>query len=406
MMRNNHFRRAVLSLVGVSIALSASPSFAYSGTVIYSPTSGDMITRARTTPALTPELNQTYQRTMRTAMTRAAAVKAAVGLVRGLQVISTIGVLVTLASDVHGIWTKQTDGSNGFAVPKTTNSCTPDDSACSMPQYPYRTYTLGPYQTTRCAYRSYDDTNPPQPPTFTGYWCLGTPASTTLPSSAVSDAELGDLLKADNPLIPLLKQFDDAGTPVVFDQPEVEDMPQPIRVSPTTTTHTDGSKTVQSTTLEPYRAPDNSIQWRNKTDVTEISKPDANGQTTAATTSTTVEKPGTSTEVKPPEPPPTDTPLPGQPKLYTRKFPNGLTGVWAAQRDLMTGTPLFNLAKGLMPTVAMSGSCPKMPINLTFSSWASFGTKDVAPPCQVWDWGKAIVIVSALLLARSLIFGG
>lgn len=101
-----------------------------------------------------------------------------------------------------------------------------------------------------------------------------------------------------------------------------------------------------------------------------------------------------------------DTALPAAPKLYKQKYPDGLTGVWNTQRALMVGTPLFTLAKNLMPSVAMAGTCPTMPINLTFSSWANFGTKDVAPPCEVWDWGKAITIISALLLARALIFGG
>lgn len=129
-----------------------------------------------------------------------------------------------------------------------------------------------------------------------------------------------------------------------------------------------------------------------------------NNTTGAVTTSnTTVNNPITpppETEVS------SDTPLPGAPKLYKQKYPDGLAGVWRTQRDLMVATPLFTLAKGLMPSVAMSGTCPKMPVNLTFSSWANYGVKDLAPPCQVWDWGRAICIVSALLLARRLIFGG
>lgn len=407
MIRNPIFTKAVLSLVTFSMVLGASPAFALSGSVIYSPTSGDMITRARTTPALTPELNQTYQRTMRTAMTRAAAVKAAVGLIRGLQVISTVAVLVTLASDVKGIWTKNADGSNDFTVPKKVSSCTPNVSDCTMAQYPFRTYKLMPYQGTGCAYGSYDDTNPPNPPTFTGFWCPGVPNTTILPPEKLTDAELGDLIKADSPFIPLLKQLDDLGSPVVFPEPEVEDMPQPIAIQPTTTTHPDGSKTVEKTTLEPYRAPDNSVQWRKKTDVTEISKPDANGQTTSSTTSSSVEKPGSSSDVKPPEAPANDTALPAQPKLYTKKYPDGMTGVWRDQRSAMANSPLFTLPRMLMPSsVGSGGSCPAMNVNLTFSQWANFGTKDIAPPCYVWDWGKAICIVSACLLARRLIFGG
>lgn len=128
-----------------------------------------------------------------------------------------------------------------------------------------------------------------------------------------------------------------------------------------------------------------------------------NNSTGAVTTTnnTTTTKPDT-----PPEPPATDTPLPDQPKLYKQKYPDGMVGVYKTARDAIASSPLFTLAKNLMPSVAGGGNCPSMPVNLTFSSWANFGTKDVAPPCVVWDWGRAIIIVSALLLARSLIFGG
>lgn len=101
-----------------------------------------------------------------------------------------------------------------------------------------------------------------------------------------------------------------------------------------------------------------------------------------------------------------DSALPEQPKLYKKRYPDGIIGVYRDQRDVMAASPLFTLAAKLMPTVGSSGACPRMPINLTFSSWANFGVKDVAPPCEVWDWGKAICIVSACLLARRLIFGG
>lgn len=59
-----------------------------------------------------------------------------------------------------------------------------------------------------------------------------------------------------------------------------------------------------------------------------------------------------------------------------------------------------------MPNVGDGGSCPTWPINLDLAQWASYGTYDVAPPCWIWDVAKAILILSALLLARSLIFGG
>lgn len=102
----------------------------------------------------------------------------------------------------------------------------------------------------------------------------------------------------------------------------------------------------------------------------------------------------------------TDAALPGQPTLYTPKYPRGIVGVWDDQKAQLNNTPLARLAPSLMPSVPGGGACPAMPINLTFTTWASFGVADVAPPCYVWDWAKAIVILGALLLARALIFGG
>ena len=101
-----------------------------------------------------------------------------------------------------------------------------------------------------------------------------------------------------------------------------------------------------------------------------------------------------------------DSPLGAVPKLYTPVYPRGLQGVWDDQKAAMAGTSLARLIPSLMPSVANSGQCPTMPINLNITSWANFGTVDVAPPCFLWDFGKVVIIMSALLLARGLVFGG
>lgn len=156
-----------------------------------------------------------------------------------------------------------------------------------------------------------------------------------------------------------------------------------------------------NTTVQNYTYGPSSVTITNSTSSTTTDRATGavtdNGTRTDTATQPNTDRPDLSSS---------DTALPAAPKLYKQKYPDGLTGVWNTQRALMVGTPLFTLAKNLMPSVAMAGTCPTMPINLTFSSWANFGTKDVAPPCEVWDWGKAITIISALLLARALIFGG
>jgi hypothetical protein len=104
--------------------------------------------------------------------------------------------------------------------------------------------------------------------------------------------------------------------------------------------------------------------------------------------------------------PPTDTPLPPVPDLYTRKYPQGMEGIYDEYKDQLKNTSLVQLAKQLMPNISDGGTCPSWPINLNFATWAPYGVHDVAPPCWIWDVAKAILILSALLLARALIFGG
>lgn len=101
----------------------------------------------------------------------------------------------------------------------------------------------------------------------------------------------------------------------------------------------------------------------------------------------------------------TDKPLPDQPKLYEPKYPDGITGLWNSKIQEIKATPLFNLAPSLLPNVS-TGSCPSWKVDLSIDGWTNAGLQDVSPPCWVWDVAKLVIIASALLLARRLIFGG
>ncbi|MEC5213389.1 hypothetical protein RCH06_001935 [Polaromonas sp. CG_9.5] len=130
-------------------------------------------------------------------------------------------------------------------------------------------------------------------------------------------------------------------------------------------------------------------------------KDNATGETTTT---------GTSTDNNPIEEKPdysfSDSAFPPIPKLYERVYPDGITGVWNEKMASIKSTPLFTLGRDIMPTLAATGSCPVFTIPLDFAGWASYGTADVSPPCWVWDFGKVVIVVSSLLLARRLIFGG
>ncbi len=106
------------------------------------------------------------------------------------------------------------------------------------------------------------------------------------------------------------------------------------------------------------------------------------------------------------EDPPTDTPFKDIPELYKQKYPDGIGGVVNKKMDELKATPLFGLPALLTPSLPSSGSCPSWQLDLSLASWAGYGAHTIQAPCWVWDFGKVVIIISALLLARRLIFGG
>lgn len=170
------------------------------------------------------------------------------------------------------------------------------------------------------------------------------------------------------------------------------------------------SITTTSTTTNNYTYEGNKVSVTNTT-VTNITNNTTGQQQTTKTDKAPEiknadlkpDKPATPDKV---EDPATDTPLGDVPKLYTPVYPRGIEGVWSDAKSAMSGTSLARIIPSLMPSVGSSGQCPTMPINLNLSNWANFGTVDVAPPCFLWDFGKVVIIMSALLLARGLVFGG
>jgi hypothetical protein len=100
-----------------------------------------------------------------------------------------------------------------------------------------------------------------------------------------------------------------------------------------------------------------------------------------------------------------DSPLPEVPKLYTRKYPQGLQGVWNTQKAQLTASGLAGLQSVFVPTIA-GGQCPSWTINANIGPHMNFGSGSVSPPCWIWDAIKVIFVITALFLARRLVFGG
>lgn len=133
-----------------------------------------------------------------------------------------------------------------------------------------------------------------------------------------------------------------------------------------------------------------------------------NTVTTNQTTTTVINNGDTittTTEETEPEAAPSDTPNPDLPKLYTRKYPDGLTGVWTERKAELLATPLPNLIQSFTPTITSGSACPQFSIPLNIGPW-HWGTYSLGPACYVWDFLKVCVILGAIFLARAVVFGG
>jgi len=169
--------------------------------------------------------------------------------------------------------------------------------------------------------------------------------------------------------------------------------------SPGTSSQTqksDGSTETRTTTHN-HTYNGNNVTTTNTTVVNNY-----NPTTNITTTETTTETPPKEDEE--PDYEATDTPLPEQPKLYTPKYPGGLAKVWADRKSDFMSSPLLQLTSALTPNIPAAG-CPQFSVNLDLAV-VNFGSYNVGPPCYVWDFCKVVILVSALFLARALIFGG
>lgn len=215
----------------------------------------------------------------------------------------------------------------------------------------------------------------------------------TMPSSVPAELPTPTPLPIDLPVI----NPSPAGVPEPLLVPTGDPIPNPNYNPQQAPSPTNQPYIQPAVRIKPSPTPDN--PWRVDVEPVQQPVPDPTGLPDPVT-------PETPETPKEPEAPPTDTPLGEVPDLYERKYPDGMEGVWNTYKDQLKNTSLGTLASKLMPNIPDGGTCPQWPINLDMAQWAAFGTHDVAPPCYIWGIAKAILIVSALLLARALIFGG
>ena len=98
---------------------------------------------------------------------------------------------------------------------------------------------------------------------------------------------------------------------------------------------------------------------------------------------------------------------PGVPLLYERKYDKTPAQQWQSAMQAPQGE-LNSLTSGFFPqtwTDNASG-CPQFTFSLNLGPLGSFGDFNSGIPCGVWAFARWVIIISALLLARALIFGG
>jgi hypothetical protein len=392
-------------------AIVSLPVHAFTGgvtTVTQPGGAGSSVVQTNVSRVKTPELDQTYQRTIRRAQTAVAARAAAINIIRraGGSVLAVV-TLVQLAQQLHGIWTKDAAGNNVMSGDFVDEHC-----------------IIGPSQytnaTNACQNNGWDYGLPVSRSVPTScslyYVCQGGRAEIYAGRLAAESVQVKnhqytpdewDKVVSDKVNLPrLLDDLDKAGQPVPFPEPDVEELPKPIVLPPTVTKNPDGSTRTEQTTLIPTQdTPGGPVTWRREVVTSTTSAPGPDGSTTTTPQGTTTSSTGLPPKADDSAPAVAPA-LPDVPELYKRAYPDGMVGVWSDHKDALSGSAFLGLLPKLFPAISADGFCPSMVLDLNISRWALFGVRDVAPPCWVWDFGKAVIIFSALLLARSLVFGG
>ena len=96
--------------------------------------------------------------------------------------------------------------------------------------------------------------------------------------------------------------------------------------------------------------------------------------------------------------------MPELPELYERQYPDGLAGVWNTRKAELLNGPLFAFLASLVPGFG-DGGCPAFALPSGDLLGIELGG-DLAIPCYVWSFARLVIIITALLLARRLVFGG
>ncbi|WP_286291871.1 hypothetical protein [Methylomarinovum tepidoasis] len=97
--------------------------------------------------------------------------------------------------------------------------------------------------------------------------------------------------------------------------------------------------------------------------------------------------------------------LPEVPDFYDPVYPNGFSDVWDSATQGYDQTPLVQWLQSQTSGLPDSGTCPSWTWDFNLGV-VNLGTHQLQPPCEIWPWIRAFVLVTAIFAARAIIFGG
>lgn len=98
--------------------------------------------------------------------------------------------------------------------------------------------------------------------------------------------------------------------------------------------------------------------------------------------------------------------MPEVPDFYEQKYPDGFAGAWNDFKGRVTASSLAGFINGIGSGLPGGGTCPSWSMSLNMGAMGNFGTFVLEPPCVIWPFIKAVMILSALFVARRLVVGG
>lgn len=96
---------------------------------------------------------------------------------------------------------------------------------------------------------------------------------------------------------------------------------------------------------------------------------------------------------------------PGLPdSFYTSAYPDGITGIWNANKSALSQTSFISAIGKLTPQLGGdSGNCPTWSIDL---SAMRLGSQSFDVPCWIFSALRVFFLITTLFTARAIIFGG